>query len=372
MKKFIKPSFERGNVNISATLAEFLGAPNRNATLPEIEVELKKNYKNVVFICFDGMGIYPLTQNLPQDDFLLKNTCCKLTSTFPSTTVCATTSLITNKLPLEHGMFGWSMYVPELDRNIDVYKSTDSWTGESVNYDNGLAFGELEYYFDRATKNEYEINTVFPPYIELKNPNRNHTINSLSELFVEIKKILGKDKKQFVYAYTDEPDKTMHINGVRSAQAKGVLKFISDSLRELAEWSKDTLFVVTSDHGQIDNSGFIELYKDAQLYDMLKIYPYMYGRTACFKVKPGKEADFEGLFNKNYGEDYVLFKSKDMIKDGYFGNFGDKGELLGDYIAVANYNHRCFVLTPVGDKMLGDHNSLTEEMEVPLILIKKK
>ena len=318
------------------------------------------------------MGIYPLTQNLSKDDFLLKNTCCKLTSTFPSTTVCATTSLITNKLPLEHGMFGWSMYVPKLNRNIDVYRSTDSWTGESVVYDNGLTRGELRYYFDQATKDEYEINTVFPHYVELENPNRNHRADELGELFTEIKKILQKSKKQFVYAYTDDPDKTMHRSGVKSAQAKSVLKFISDNLKELAETFSDTLIIATSDHGQVDNSGYIELYRDTKLYDMLKIYPYMYGRTACFMVKPNRCAEFERTFNEKYGKDYVLFKSKDMIKDGYFGDFGDKGELLGDYIAVANYNHKCFVLTPVGDKMLGDHNSLTEEMEVPLIIVKNK
>lgn len=61
MNDFIIPDFNRSNLNISATLAEFLGAPNKNATLPALETELAKGYKNVVFICFDGLGIYPLS-----------------------------------------------------------------------------------------------------------------------------------------------------------------------------------------------------------------------------------------------------------------------------------------------------------------------
>ena len=44
-KTFIKPNFEKSNLNISATLAEFLGAPNTNKTLPNLKNELAKGYK---------------------------------------------------------------------------------------------------------------------------------------------------------------------------------------------------------------------------------------------------------------------------------------------------------------------------------------
>ena len=46
MKKFIKPNWSKSNLNISATLAEFLGAPNTNKTLPKLKSELAKGYKN--------------------------------------------------------------------------------------------------------------------------------------------------------------------------------------------------------------------------------------------------------------------------------------------------------------------------------------
>ena len=116
MKKFIKPNFKKSNLNISATLAEYIGAPNKNATLPILEKELNKGYKNVVFICFDGLGIYPLKKNLDKNDFLLKNIKQKLRSTFPSTTTNATTSLMFNQLPLEHGWFGWSLYFENINQ----------------------------------------------------------------------------------------------------------------------------------------------------------------------------------------------------------------------------------------------------------------
>ena len=109
-KSFILPDFKHSNLNISATLAEFLGVKSNNATLPILKKALKKEYKNVVFICFDGMGVYPLTQNLEATDYLIRNITDTLVSTFPSTTANATTSLTTDTLPLEHGWSGWSVY----------------------------------------------------------------------------------------------------------------------------------------------------------------------------------------------------------------------------------------------------------------------
>ena len=105
-KELILPDFSNSIVNISATLAEFLGAPNRNAILPSLKEELCKEYQNIVFLCFDGLGMYPLRKNLDKTDFMFQNLRPILLSTFPSTTTNATRSLLTNQLPLEHGWFG--------------------------------------------------------------------------------------------------------------------------------------------------------------------------------------------------------------------------------------------------------------------------
>ena len=83
-KKLILPDFSNSIVNISATLAEFLGAPNRNAILPSLKEELCKEYQNIVFLCFDGLGMYPLRKNLDKTDFLFQNLRQILLSTFPS------------------------------------------------------------------------------------------------------------------------------------------------------------------------------------------------------------------------------------------------------------------------------------------------
>ena len=150
-KQFLVPDFRNSIVNISATLAEFLGAPNRNETLPILKEELGRGYRTIVFLCFDGLGMYPLRKNLDQTDFLFQNLRQVLLSTFPSTTTNATTSLLTNQLPLEHGWFGWSMHFAALHRNVDIYLGRDSATREAVSFSD-YPLGRADCYFDHEQR----------------------------------------------------------------------------------------------------------------------------------------------------------------------------------------------------------------------------
>ncbi len=368
--KFITPDFKNCNLNISATLAKFLGAENKNATLFELETELNKNYQNIVFICFDGMGMHPLEINLSNSSILQKNIKRVLVSTFPSTTTNATTSLLTNKLPLEHGWFGWNLYFEDIRQNIDLFTHRNSQTGEKVDYN--YPMGNItDYYFDNA-HTDYQINTIFMPYCYVKYPERNTYIHDEFELAEAIEKITSKTGKQFIYAYFDDPDKTMHDYGVSSKQAKDKIESINNIVQKLSEICDDTLFIITADHGQVDISGYIEFYKDTELNNMLECIPFLDARTPAFKVKKGYKKVFEQKFKEKYSADFVLFKSKDLIKKGYFGNFGDKGFLLGDYIAIGTYTNKTFLSHENNHRFLGHHTSLTQEMQVPLILISSK
>jgi len=104
---------------------------------------------------------------------------------------------------------------------------------------------------------------------------------------------------------------------------------------------------------------------------MLAYTPYLDARTPAFIVKKGKEKEFEKLFEERYGKDFKLFKSSNLINQGYFGNNGNYGYLLGDYIAIGTYTHKQFISYENMPRFKGHHTSLTEEMEVPLIILKK-
>ena len=83
---------------------------------------------------------------------------------------------------------------------------------------------------------------------------------------------------------------------------------------------------------------------------MLKIYPYLDARAVSFLVKEECKKEFEEYFNNKYKEDFILYKTKDLVDKGVFGPYGDKEDLLGDYIAIGTYTNKIALLTPVAKR----------------------
>ena len=368
---FIKPDFNNNIVNITATIAEFLNCPNDKPVLPELADELKKGYKNIVFLILDGLGVNPVNKNLTDSSFLKRNIKKVVTSVFPSTTTNATTSYLTNKYPMEHGWFGWSLYFEELKRAVDIFLETDSFTREPIEKGYVKKVLPIEPFYKKANS-DYTTSVVVPEFWNNDYENR-YVWKSSDEMFGHIEGLCQKAGKQFIYVYCDEPDHTMHVYGVTSPEAKKVINNLNDGLENLYSKLTDTLFIVTADHGQIDIDGYIDIYKDSELISMLEWPQFLEARAAAFKVKRECLNKFIKTFNEKYGEDFELFRTEDLIKDNYFGGnlVNEHAKLLGDYIAIGKTN-KVIRLTPFSHDYKGHHTSLTEEMEVPLIFIGNK
>ncbi len=366
---FIKPDFHSNIINISATLAEFLGCPNDNPTLPALAAELKKQYKNIIFLIFDGLGTHPIDVNLSDGDFLKRNIRQTLTSVFPSTTTNATTTLLSNKYPMEHGWFGWCLYFEQLHSVVNLFPETNADTGEPI--EAGYLKRTLPFVpFYKEAKSDYKTSVVVPEYWDNDDENR-YVWSTHDELFRYIEKLCGDAGRQFIYAYCDDPDATMHRFGVSSAEAKRVIGKLNGKLEETFGRLSNTLLIVTADHGQVDVGDYIYLYKDAELLSLLAAPPYMESRATAFRVKADCRGQFEEMFRKKYGADYELYESAELVRENYFGGTGEHAALLGDYIAVGKTN-RIFLLHERAHPHKGHHASLTEEMLVPLIFIGKK
>ena len=258
------------------------------------------------------------------------------------------------------------MHFASIERNINIFLNTDSWTDEPV----VITDSPLEHYpqFYDLASSDYVVNTVFPSFIRVAHPENNTVFDSLDAFFDAISDVCCKDGKQFVYAYSPEPDHSMHEYGVTCEHTRKLLTEISKGFERLKENCADTLFVVTADHGMIDVSGYVYFNEDEKLMNMLNFYPYMEARAIAFSVKQDKREEFRKYFTPKYGKDFKLFASEKLVKKGYFGSTGDKANLLGDFVAVGTYTHKQALYTPTATPFLGHHTSLTEEMEVPLII----
>ena len=365
MAKLLKPDYKNSVLNVTSTIAEFLGCKSDIPTIPLLKKELNKKYKNVVFMCFDGFGEYPISKNYDEPNIITTNIKKVVKSTFPSTTTNATTSLLSNKYPLD---LGWSLYFEKINKCVEIFTNKDYYTQESLNIakkDSPISLPE--YYFYKADSN-YNVSTVFPGYVKAKDELNNYVHYDKNSFIEAILEICKRKENQFIYSYYPEPDATMHRYGVSSNEAKMKFNEVLKIVETLHKKTKNTLFIMCADHGQIDVEGYVEIYKDKEIMSMLKVKPYLEPRATAFMVKDECKEDFERVFNERYSKDFTLFKTQDLIDQGYFGK-GDKGYLLGDFIAVGTYTHKTMIFDENSNYFKGHHTSLTEEMKVPLIII---
>ncbi len=370
-RNFIKPNFKNSIVNISATVADFLGCPNDKPILPFLAEELRKDYKNIVFFILDGLGMHPMRTHLSERSFLVRNIRQTLTSVFPSTTTNATTSLLSNLYPMEHGWFGWSLYFEELRREINIFTAVDSFTGEKIDEDYVKRRLPAKPFY--KSSKIYRPSAIVPEFWHGDEDDRT-VFRDIDDMFSLVKSCCAERGKRFLYVYCPEPDSVMHKFGVSSPQSGEVIKKLNDLLEKLSSELSDTLFIVTADHGQLDVGENIPLYDDAELSALLLWPQSLEARATAFRVKDGKESEFVALFQQKYGEDFELVRTRDLIDAGFFGPTYDASHaaFLGNFIAIGKTD-KTFRISPRGHIFKGHHTSLTaEEMLVPLILFGQK
>ena len=128
----IKPNYDNSIMSITNSLLKHFGVEPHHSTLPILDNLLLKDYKNVVLLVMDGMGINVLERNLQENAFLRKHIKREISSVYPCTTTAALTSILTGKTPNEHGWIGWSNYFKEVDKSIDLFSNHESGTDKDA------------------------------------------------------------------------------------------------------------------------------------------------------------------------------------------------------------------------------------------------
>ena len=126
-----KPNWNDSLINVISSIAKAFGTKSNYQTNALVDQVLAKDYKNIVLLLLDGLGDENL-QELSPHGILINHKKAVISSTFPSTTVAATTTIESGVSPLEHGWLGWSLYFKEIDRNIDIFPYRDSITKELI------------------------------------------------------------------------------------------------------------------------------------------------------------------------------------------------------------------------------------------------
>ena len=121
MKKIVYPDYKNCIANVPNSILKYYGAELAGESLPLLDAQMTKPYKNVVLLLLDGMGKYILEKHLSENGAFRKNVRGFYSSVFLSTTTAATTSLLSGLQPCEHAWLGWDCYYPQIDKNVTVF-----------------------------------------------------------------------------------------------------------------------------------------------------------------------------------------------------------------------------------------------------------
>ena len=367
----VKNNYNECLTNLACSIRKYFGLKYSHNTLKYVDNLLEKNQpKNLVTILCDGMGSNIMDRILEQNSFLIKNRFKSITTVFPATTVAATTSILTGLNPVETGMLGWYMYYKDIDKTITTFLNSEKG---DITY---TPLKEAEEYKEKHMitktimeeineKNNYKAYTLFPfgdtPY------------KDLDDLFEIIKNKCHENGRKYIYAYSTEPDSTMHELGTDSKEVANIILDLNNRLEKLSKEVDDTIIFVVADHGH-KNIVNIDLNNYPNLTTCLKRTTSLEPRAVNFFVKDNKKNYFEKIFNKYFSTDFDLYTKEDVINSKLFGDGKENPifrDLLGDYLAIAKTNKT--LLYDDTEILKSQHAGYTEdEIIIPLIIINTK
>lgn len=360
-KNIVWPDYQNCIANLPNSILKKWNLTPAGNTLPLADTYLKKEYKNVVVLLLDGMGISIMENFLDRKGPLRSHLAGSYKSVFLSTTVAATTSAMSGLQPCEHSWLGWECYYPQVDKNVVVFFNTIQGTDEPA-ADYNLPW-TVTPYKDVVTKiNEsggkaYACAPFLPPHPD-----------SFEAICAHIKTLCHEDGQKYIYAYWNEPDGVLHRNGCKSTVAKETLLAIEANIKKLSEELTDTLILITADHGHIDNK-YVFLQDYPELCDCLVRLPSLEPRALNLFVKEDKKAFFEKEFKRLFSDKFLLLTMEEALSKQLFGTGTPHRHfrsMLGDYLAIAVDDLSIFY---TDEQWVSMHGGLTEdEMMIPLIV----
>jgi len=364
------PNYGESIVSLSNSLRLHYGLQTYHDTLPALDEALEKRaYKNVILLVLDGLGQAQLEESLPPGAFLRRHWRQSVSSVFPSTTVAAISSIETGLTPAETGWLGWCQWFEELEAVIDMFSGRDSLSEPEFFHrpNPGLTLLPKAFLWDGVTK---------------AGRARGHCLMSFGtggyksprDMTRKLLRIGRMPGRQFMYCYSGEPDTVLHMHG-SGPKSRRKIRQLNRACARLARKMRDTLLIVTADHGHIDITKYMDVNEHPALLDTLRCGVDMESRALGCRVKPGREADFVCAARAAFGEGTEALSREDMLRLKIFGNLDGEKE----YPRLLERMPDFLLLPPPGAlicRRAGQHDFKSAhagldpgEMEVPVVIV---
>lgn len=370
------PDYSNSVMNVSCSVMKYFGVKDLTQdTLPELDslIELRRP-RNIAILLFDAMGTAILDRHIESTSFLQTHRLKTISSTFPPTTVAATTAVSSGYAPIETGWLGWVTYFKEVDQNVLTFFSTKQFTDGEQAAPYHLSYTHLPYrtIYERISEADSSVQCCAVSPFPLYGAPVTHKAETPKQICTAVEDICKEEGNHFIYAYCVQPDSSLHEYGVYDSRITPIIHDINDSLQALSEsLGPDTLAIVIADHGHI-NSKWFYLCDYPELNSMLVRAHAMENRAASLFVKPGMEKDFARLFKEITGDHFILMSHDEFLQSGLLGSgtmHSHVPSMIGSFVAIATDEY-CLGDTHDDSFLVGIHAGLTdEEMNVPLIIL---
>ncbi len=387
--------------NIPNTILSLFDIEEAGVSLPADALPRKK-YKHIIVLIVDALGYFKFKKCQADFSFLTDQAIVTpLTALFPSTTAASLATLSTGVLPKEHGLFEWHLYLPQVEEIIKTlpFCLSDSYQADELirqGYKAELLLQEETIYEKLEKKGVKVLSFCHESYYKSaynsvsKKGSLSVPFFDLAELSVKltknIKQVHHQHNKSLITVYVDYLDTMSHRwgpnNQVGTAEIKQILFMLQETLRSLGkEDKKETLFLLTADHGQItiDPDKTIDLNKLSRLKDLLAVNSRgktilgTGGRRDVFcHIKEGRIDEAIDYLKQELNDQAEIYRTEEILNKGWFGpGKASKRfrERLGDILILPRGNNTAwFVSEEKKFTLYGHHGGLSpREMFIPLI-----
>lgn len=331
----------------------------------------------VCILLVDGLGLDLLRAHRDAAPFLasLLDTGTELTAGFPSTTATSLPSLGTGLPPGAHGMLGYEMFVPAIDRVMNCLV----WDREV----DPRSFQPHQTAFERAASSGVAVTRVGPRKLDgtgltvagLRG-GRHVGADSAGEQVAAAGAALREGDRSLVYVYYGDLDATGHRAGCTSPAWRHQLAHADLVAQQLAVvLPPDGALLVTADHGMVDVPA-------SSRWDVAATPALDAGvrllagepRAVYVHTVAGAAGDVRAAWRETLGETARVLSRDEAVAAGWFGPrvAAEVRPRIGDVVVAAREPVAVFDsrrARPAVLALVGLHGSLTPaELNVPLLV----
>lgn len=389
--------------NLPASICRWLEIPPLldNALAQEITNVIPPSFQHVILLLVDGLRLdnfvrgfeETLERNNNQElnHILRDSVIFPLTSISPSTTSAAITTLWTGQLPAEHGIIGYELFLKEFGVTANmIFHSISSFNNEPGSiYRSGFnpstflpveligphfrKHGVIPYAFQHASIASSGLSRML-----LKDVN-SIPFENFETLRRSVKNMLlsNSQSKTYSYIYWSEFDTHSHHCGPNSKKIieewnrffEGVCQIMRDIH---LSGIKDTLFILTADHGQVPTEILdeYELFNHPDLLKHLILLPTGESRLPYLFIKTGHECEVQDYLKSHWQRDFSMIPSDKVLSSGLLGNAPPHQttvDRMGSHVVFPKKNAYWWWVRKK-NHLLGRHGGLSEEeMLVPFL-----